>query len=395
MITSLNFLSILITIFFVSFIIVFFIYNLYKKRKEALQVIEKKFGLGKDYQNYLDLALDLVQELQKLQSRFFELKKLCLQILDLSSQAAAYWEYQSDILQYNSSFARLVGLSTLHREQISINELPIFGKLLTEMTHDSQTIEIGTMRMKVQRIIGDNHCFFILTDIDAQEAEEKEKKYLTHAIWHELKTPLTVLKGYSQLFLEEIQEPELLEKCRKINFQVERLEKITAQLRHLARQNESEKTIKIQIFIDMIQQVLHTWQNEIDDRQIKVQTKFKEVEEYREREMGFSQGDLYIVASNLISNAIRFNRSYGLVSISLYFQQNSLVFEVADNGPGIPEEMKDLIFKPLGYASYNGGKSQGMGLYLVKEAVRRGGGRIAVQSGSDSGTTVRIFIPFR
>ena len=395
MITSLNFLSIIITIFFVSFIIVFFIYNLYKKRKEALQVIEKKFGLGKDYQNYLDLALDLVQELQKLQSRFFELKKLCLQILDLSSQAAAYWDYQSDILQYNFSFARLVGLSTLHREQISINELPIFGKLLTEMTHDSQTIEIGTMRMRVQRIIGDNHCFFILTDIDAQEAEEKEKKYLTHAIWHELKTPLTVLKGYSQLFLEEIQEPELLEKCRKINFQVERLEKITAQLRHLARQNESEKTTKIQIFIDMIHQVIHTWQNEIDDRQIKVQTKFEEVEEYREREMGFSQGDLYIVASNLISNAIRFNRSYGFVSISLYFQQNSLVFEVADNGPGIPEEMKDLIFKPLGYASNNGGKSQGMGLYLVKEAVRRGGGRIAVQSGSDSGTTMRIFIPFR
>jgi signal transduction histidine kinase len=145
----------------------------------------------------------------------------------------------------------------------------------------------------------------------------------------------------------------------------------------------------------MIQQVLRSWQAEIEDRQVKVETYFEEVEEYRDRELGFSQGDLYIVASNLISNAIRFNRPHGFVSVLLHVQHESMVFEVADNGPGIPEEMKDLIFKPLGYSSYNGGKSQGMGLYLVKEAVRRGGGRIAVQSESDRGTTIRIFIPFR
>ncbi|NLJ50168.1 MAG: HAMP domain-containing histidine kinase [Candidatus Atribacteria bacterium] len=395
MISSLNFLSIIITVFFVSFTIVFFIYELFKKRKEALQILGKKSGLRKNYQNYRDLTFDLIQELQQLQSRFFQMKKLCLQILDHSSLSAAFWDYQSDILQYNLSFARLVGLSTLDREEISIYELPIIGTILKNMTNESQTVEVGTMRIHIQRIAGNTDCFFMLTDLEAQEVEEREKKYLTHAIWHEMKTPLTVLKGYTQLLLEEIQEPDLLEKCQKINFQIERLEKITAQLRHLARPNQTNFPIQIQVFIDMIHQVLQSWQTEIEDHQVKVETNFEEIKEYRDRELSFSQGDLYIIATNLISNAIRFNRPHGFVSVSLRFQHKSMVFEVIDNGPGIPEEMKDLIFKPLGYASYTGEKSQGMGLYLVKEAVRRGRGRIAVQSESESGTTIRIFIPFR
>lgn len=360
-----------------------------------MQVLQNKLGLGKNYQNYQDLTLDLIQERQRLQNQLVQLIKTNLQVFDQLSLAIAYWDYHRDILQYSSTFARYTGLKNHEGREISIHDFPVFGSFLTKMTEDSQTVEIGTMQIKVQRIAGDSHCFFILTDLETREAEEKEKRYLTHAIWHEMKTPLTVLKGYIQLLLEEIQEPELMKICQKIDFQIERLAKITSQLRYLARPNETNNTIKIQNFIDMIHQVLQSWQAEIEDRQVKVETYFEEVEEYRDRELGFSQGDLYIVASNLISNAIRFNRPHGFVSILLHVQHESMIFEVIDNGPGIPEEMKDSIFKPLGYASYNGGKSQGMGLYLVKEAVRRGGGRIAFQSESDRGTTIRIFIPFR
>ncbi|NLJ50412.1 MAG: hypothetical protein GX428_12655, partial [Candidatus Atribacteria bacterium] len=203
MITSLNFLSIIITISFVFFIIGFFIYEQVKKRKEALHFLQNKLGLGKNYQNYQDLALDLVQERQRLQNQLIQLIKTNLQIFDHLSLAIAYWDYYRDILQYSSAFARFTGLANHEGREISIHEFPVFGSLLTKMTKDSQTIEIGTMKINVQRITGDTHCFFILTDIEAQEAEEKEKKYLTHAVWHEIKTPLTVLKGYSQLLLEE------------------------------------------------------------------------------------------------------------------------------------------------------------------------------------------------
>ena len=205
MIASLNFLSIIITLFFVSFIIGFFIYELVKKRREALQVLQNKLGLGKNYQNYQDLTLDLIQERQRLQNQLVQLIKTNLQVFDHLSLAAAYWDYHHDIFQYNSTFARLTGLSSQKGRDISIHEFPVFGSLLTKMTDDSQTVEIGTMQIKIQRIAGDTDCFFILTDLETQEVEEKEKRYLTHAIWHEMKTPLTVLKGYTQLLLEEIQ----------------------------------------------------------------------------------------------------------------------------------------------------------------------------------------------
>ena len=193
-------------------------------------------------------------------------KNHLLWLFDQLSLAIAYWDYHHDILQYNSTFARYTGLKNHEGRDISIHEFPVFGSLLTKMTDDSQTVEIGTMQIKIQRIAGDTDCFFILTDLETQEVEEKEKRYLTHAIWHEMKTPLTVLKGYTQLLLEEIQEPELLKICQKIDFQIERLEKTTAQLRHLPRPNETNIPIKIQDFMDMIQQVLRSWQAEIEDR---------------------------------------------------------------------------------------------------------------------------------
>ena len=78
--------------------------------------------------------------------------------------------------------------------------------------------------------------------------------------------------------------------------------------------------------MDMIQQVLRSWQAEVEDRKIKIQTKFEDIEEYRNRELSFSQGDLYIVASNLISNAIRFNRPHGFVTVFLF--KSSMVLKL-------------------------------------------------------------------
>jgi len=393
-IASLNVLSIVITIFFISFIIGFFIYDLNRKKKAELQILKNETELRKNYKNYRDLALDLKQELQQLSNHFFKMRDSCLQVFDHLSLAAAFWDYQSDILQYNSTFARLTGLTNHEGREISIYELQIFGSLLPKMTDSSQNVEIGTMHIKIQKIVSDSNCFFIFTDLNAQEIEEKEKRYLTHAIWHEIKTPLTVLKGYAQILLEEIQEPELTEKCQKIDFQIDRLEKVISQLRYLTRPDVNENFINVQNFIDMIHQILHSWKAEIDDLKLKVQVNAKDTNKYEDSVLEFSQGDLFMVISNLISNAIRFNRSEGLVDVSLLVRQKTLIFEIKDNGPGIPEGIKDLIFKPLGYASFSGEKSQGMGLYLVKEAVRRGGGRLTIRSRADSGTTIRIVMPF-
>jgi hypothetical protein len=88
-IASLNFLSIIITLFFVSFVIGFFIYELVKKRREALRVLQNKLGLGKNYQNYQDLTLDLIQERQRLQNQLVQLIKINLQVFDQLSLAIA------------------------------------------------------------------------------------------------------------------------------------------------------------------------------------------------------------------------------------------------------------------------------------------------------------------
>jgi signal transduction histidine kinase len=146
--------------------------------------------------------------------------------------------------------------------------------------------------------------------------------------------------------------------------------------------------------IEIIQQVLDSWQLDINALPIQILFHSHEIEKGKFT-LRLNRGDFFILASNLISNAIKFNRPGGSLTITLSLQYDNLVFQVEDTGNGIPLEMQDVIFEPFGYSSATGKKSQGTGLYLVKEAVNRGGGRIHLQSQPGEGTVIRIFLPFR
>ena len=395
MIPSLNFFSLILTIFFVSFIAVFFMLDTYQKRKKILQTMRTEVGLLKTYQNYQNLALDLVQEVQSIRNQLFQLKTSLLQLLDHSAIAAAFMDQKNQFIRYNSSFARITGLSKRNDTEVSLVDFPVFGSILLKMTEPSQIIDIGQMRIEIHRVQSDLGCFFVLTDMRAQEIEEGERRYLANAIWHEMKTPLTVMKGYSKLLLEEITEAGALKTCQKIDSQIERLEKVTSQLRLLTyTETIKGETTDAQTLVEIIHQVLSSYQSEIAVLQLQVRLDFHAIEKIHVP-ISFRRGDLFILISNLISNAIHFNHQRGSVDISLFIQNDNLIFQVEDTGSGISLEMRDLIFKPLGYASAVGEKSQGIGLYLVKEAANRGGGRITVQSQVGKGTIVRIFIPFR
>ena len=100
--------------------------------------------------------------------------------------------------------------------------------------------------------------------------------------------------------------------------------------------------------------------------------------------------------NNLISNAVKYNRDGGRVTITLVEDDGRLVASVADTGIGIPKDAMTRLFSEFFRADNAKAVSRmgtGLGLSIVKEIVERTGGQITVESELDQGTTFHFWVP--
>lgn len=107
---------------------------------------------------------------------------------------------------------------------------------------------------------------------------------------------------------------------------------------------------------------------------------------------------LEMAINNLISNAVKYSRDGGNVSVTFGIQNNAYTVEVRDTGIGIPEEEHDKIFQKIFRASNARAEvpdGTGLGLYIVREAVRVMGGDVTFVSELGKGTTFTISLPVR
>jgi signal transduction histidine kinase len=101
------------------------------------------------------------------------------------------------------------------------------------------------------------------------------------------------------------------------------------------------------------------------------------------------------VCLNILTNAIQaVSKDSGQIRVRTTHDKGSgrVVFECADNGPGISADLMKDIFKPF-FTTKEVGKGTGLGLYLSHEIVRRHGGEIQVSSPSEGGSIFRVSLP--
>lgn len=101
---------------------------------------------------------------------------------------------------------------------------------------------------------------------------------------------------------------------------------------------------------------------------------------------------------NLIDNALRYTKGKGVIIIKLEKKDNSLFFEIKDNGIGIPKEDRKFIFKKF-FRSANAIRQQtqgsGLGLFITKSIIERFRGKIGFQSEENKGTTFWFTLPIK
>lgn len=97
---------------------------------------------------------------------------------------------------------------------------------------------------------------------------------------------------------------------------------------------------------------------------------------------------------NLLLNACQACPNGGTASFRADMNSMAAVFEVADNGPGLPRHMKEYLeCMEAGSAPLD--RQSGLGLWMVKRLCQELGGRINAQDGADGGTLIRLMVPFR
>jgi two-component system, NtrC family, sensor histidine kinase GlrK len=141
---------------------------------------------------------------------------------------------------------------------------------------------------------------------------------------------------------------------------------------------------------DVIRRVINDRKLAIVAKGIRIELNTEHVAAYCDEEK------IRVVLDNLLSNAVKYSPERGLVSIKLYKDRGDAVFEVLDEGPGIPQAEREKVFE----AFYRGAdapvaaiKGSGLGLSIVKEYVTLHRGSVEVLEGP--GAHFRIRIPRR
>ena len=212
---------------------------------------------------------------------------------------------------------------------------------------------------------------------------------------HELKTPLTSMKVLADsLLLQEDAPVELYKEFMgDMSEEIERENKIINDLLSLVKMDKTANTmnIKSENMNELIEKILKRLRPIAATRNIELL-----YESFRPVTAEVDEMKISLAISNLVENAIKYNKENGWVHVSLNADHKNCYIEVADSGIGIPAEAQEHIFERF----YRVDKSHsreiggtGLGLAIARSAVVMHRGAIKVFSQPSEGTTFTVRIP--
>lgn len=238
------------------------------------------------------------------------------------------------------------------------------------------------------------------TQIHKIKEEEQRRDDFLKLVSHELKTPVTSIKGYVQLLLSIMprdtvdSDKKLLIKpyLNRIETQVERLIRLISEMLDLSRIEQKKLQLKKENF-SLNEQVEHI----IED--ITYSNKDVQIElEHQCDCMVFADKDrIGQVIINFVTNALKYSPESNKVQIKVYHaQKDNVAISVKDFGIGIAKKDQKKIFKRFYRVSGNKDDTYagfGIGLYLSNEIIQRHNGKIFVKSEIGKGSEFTFILP--
>ncbi|MFH1118303.1 MAG: two-component regulator propeller domain-containing protein [Bacteroidota bacterium] len=214
---------------------------------------------------------------------------------------------------------------------------------------------------------------------------------------HEFRTPLTLITSHIHALLEDtrntIENPRLL----KVYNNSIKLQKLVLEIMQFRKLEKGKEPLNIQLTrpVELVQEVVSDLEPLAQQRNIRCEVladdpgaSFKTDADKFQR-----------IITNLISNAIKYNKPDGFVKTVIKFTESELIIEIEDDGVGIKPEFFQKVFEPFGISSarqkgsFPGYRSTGLGMAVTKGLVELLKGSITFESRIDEGTKFICTLP--
>ena len=211
---------------------------------------------------------------------------------------------------------------------------------------------------------------------------------------HELKTPLTSVRGYMELLENNMVTDEKMKRdfMSRIKKETDNMTELINDILMISRleTNEAEVTLTDVRLAPLVKEVCYSLEPMAKEYQVDIQLNCRPLSIHANTQQ------LRELFSNLITNAIKYNKPQGSVKVTVNSEPNEIIIMVEDTGVGIPEDARQRIFERFyrvdkGRSKKVGGT--GLGLSIVKHIVNYYQGSIEVESKLMQGTKFTVRLP--
>ena len=271
------------------------------------------------------------------------------------------------------------------------------GKILepvTKMSQAMRAVSEGDFTQKLEtasRIneIRESYKSFNIMTEELRATELLQTDFVSN-VSHEFKTPINAIEGYTTLLQGEELSKEQEVCIEKILFNTRRLSGLVGNILLLSRLDNQNIPMKKEEYRldEQVRQAILSLEARWLEKEIEFQVDMENIS------YTGNEGLLMQIWSNLLDNAIKFSPVKGVISISLKQKEKQVIFVIADEGPGIQEEVKNRIFDKF-YQADGSHKSEGngLGLALVKRILDLNQGSIRAENRDYGGSAFTVTLP--
>ena len=373
--------------------------NIKIKTFDELEILGETFNhMAQKLNEYAEIQLDkLIAEKTKTEAIIFSIQDGII-LTDYTGNIMLINKKAKDILNINANIENLNIFNILDEKIRSVFESAInqpnkiFEIDLSQgnFVRFYQTMSLPVSTPKNEKL----GIVTVLHDITLEKELDKMKDDFLHSITHDLRNPMTSIRGFIKFLSDGIagplneQQKKMLETMDRASFRLLNMINDILDISKIEAGKMQLEVEKVDI-IKIAQTVIELQQPQFERKSINLV--FEPQKDIIELE---ADGKLLErVFTNLIGNAIKFTPENGIITVSIKEQDNFVECFVQDTGEGIPKEYLEKIFEKFGQVKNKTKGGTGLGLTICKYIVELHKGKIWVESEYGHGANFVFVLP--